>query len=145
MIQLLAVVVVSAASVAAQAVPVCMAVTADEAQSLLGPSAKRGKDPSGCDWSDGNKQLSVVRIGVASMFERARAGSAAKGSVQVEAGLGGTAFSAVPTAQHGGRAAIYVLKGDAVLVLDISGFAPGGAEERLPQMREVARKLFTKI
>jgi hypothetical protein len=130
---------------AAQTVPVCSAVTVDDARLLIGPAAKRSNDPSGCQWGAGNKQLNVLRIGVASMFERARTGSAAKGKVLAENGLGGSAFATLPTSDHGGRAAIYVLKGDGILVVDISGFPEGGAEERLPQMRDLARKLVPKL
>jgi len=145
MIRLLTVVLLTVSGLAGQAVPVCMAVTVDDARSIIGPSAKRSKDPSGCEWMAGEKQLNVVRIGVASMFERARTGSAEKGKVQTENGLGGTAFSAIPTSDHGGRAAIYVLKGDGVLVVDISGFPSGGAEQQLPQVRDLARKLLPRL
>jgi hypothetical protein len=145
MTRLLPVVLLTVAGLAGQAVPVCTAVTEDDARALIGPTAKRSKDPSGCEWSGGGKHLNVLRIGVASMFERARTGSAAKGKVQTENGLGGQAFSTIPTSDHGGRAAIYLLKGDGVLVVDISGFPAGGAEERLPQMRDLARKLVPKI
>jgi catechol 2,3-dioxygenase-like lactoylglutathione lyase family enzyme len=145
--KLLPVVLLTVGCLAGQAVPVCSAVSEDDARTLLGPSAKRTNDPSGCEWAEAGhkKQLNVVRIGVASMFERARAASAAKGTVQPENGLGGTAFSTIPSADHGGRAALYLLKGDGVLVVDISGFPAGGAEERLPQMRDLARKLVPKL
>jgi hypothetical protein len=145
MIKMLSVVLVTAAGLAAQAVPVCMAVTVDQARKLIGESAKRSKDPSGCQWGGDKGQLDVMRVGVASMFERARAGSAAKGKVQSENGLGGTAFSTIPTAEHGGRAAIYVLKGDAILVVDITGFPAGGAEAALPLLRDLARDLLPKL
>ena len=73
MITVFAVVLLTAECLAAQAVPVCSAVTVDDAKTLLGPSAKRTNDPSGCAWvvTGSQKQLNVVRIGVASMFERA--------------------------------------------------------------------------
>jgi hypothetical protein len=147
MIKVLSVVLLTIACLAGQAVPVCSAVTEGDARTLIGPSAKRSNDPSGCEWADAGrkKQLNVLRIGVASMFERARAGSAAKGKVQTETGLGGPSFSTIPSADHGGRAAIYLLKGDGVLVVDISGFPAGGAEELLPQMRDLARKLAPKL
>jgi hypothetical protein len=147
MIRLLTVVLLTVACLAGQAVPICSAVTQDDARTILGPSPKRTNDPSGCAWMDGDrkKEMNVGRIGVASMFERARAGSAAKGKTQAEDGLGGTAFSTIPSADHGGRAAIYLLKGSAVLVVDISGFPAGGAEERLPQMRDLVRKLAPKL
>lgn len=145
MIKILAIVVASFVSLKGEAVPVCMAVTDADAQSILGPSAKRSKDESGCQWGAGRKQINVVRIGVASMYERAQADGAEKGRNRVETGLGGTAFSTVPSADHGGRAAIYLKKGSAVLVVDVEGFAPGGAEERLAQMRDLVRKLVPKL
>jgi hypothetical protein len=91
------------------------------------------------------KQLSVARIGVASMFEAARADSVQKGTTKDESGLGGTAFSTVPNAHHGEEAFIYVVKGPAVLVLKIDGFEPGNAAQYLPQMRDLARKLVPKL
>ena len=147
MIKILAVGLVSFVYLKGETVPVCMAVTEDDARAILGPSAKRSKDPSGCQWADtGRKQqMNLVRIGVASMYERARVDSATKGKTQAESGLGNTAFSTVPSKDKGGRAAIYLLKGSAVLVVDIEGFAPGGAEARLPQMRDLVRKLVPKI
>ena len=147
MIKLLAGVLLTVACLAGEAVPVCSAVTADEARTVLGPSAKRTNDPSGCVWEDADhkKNMNVVRVGVATMFERARASSATKGKTQAENGLGGTAFSTIPSAGHGGRAAIYLLKESAILIVDIDGFPAGGAEDRLPQMRELARKLALKL
>lgn len=145
MIKILSVVLVSVAYLKAEAVPVCMAVTETDARAILGPSAKRSNDPSGCQWAKGGKEMNVVRIGVAGMYERARADSAATGKTQAENGLGGTAFSTVPSKNQGGRAAIYLLKGSAVLIVDIDGFAPGGAEERLPQVRDLVRKLVPKL
>jgi hypothetical protein len=147
MIKSLIIVLLTVGCLAAQAVPVCMAVTDDDARAVIGPTAKRTKDPSGCGWEDAGhkKQMNIARIGVASMFERARTGTAAEGRNQVETGLGGTAFSTIPTAHHGERAAIYVLGASSVLIVDIDGFAAGGAEERLPQMRILARKLVPKL
>lgn len=147
MIKILIVGLASFACLKAQAVPVCMAVTDADAQAILGASAKRSKDPSGCQWADAGrkKQMNVVLIGVASMYEAARADSARKGKTQAESGLGGTAFSTVPSDDHGGRAAIYLLKGSAVLVVDIEGFATGGAEAQLPQVRDLVRKLVPKL
>ena len=147
MVKILSIVVASFVCLKGEAVPVCMAVTDADARTILGPSAKRSKDESGCQWQDAGskRQMNVVRIGVASMYERAQADGAAKGRNRIETGLGGTAFSTVPSADHGGRAAIYLLKGSAVLVVDVEGFAPGGAEERLVQMRELVRKLVPKL
>ena len=147
MIQLLFIGLLTAGCLAAQAVPVCMAVTEDDARAVIGSTAKRSKDPSGCGWEDaGHKtRMNIARIGVVSMFERARTGTAAEGKNQTETGLGGTAFSTIPTAHHGERAAIYVLGASSVLVVDIDGFAAGGAEQRLPQMRDLARKLVPKL
>lgn len=146
MIKVMSLLLLGAPCLAGQAVPICSAVS-DDARTIVGPSGKRTKDPSGCQWADagGKKQLNVARIGVASMFERARSASAAKGKTQVENGLGGTAFATIPSANLGGRAAIYLLKGEAVLVVDIEGFPPAGAEERLPRMRDLVRKLVTKL
>ncbi len=147
MIKLLSGVLLTVACFAGEAVPVCSAVTVDDARTLLGPSAKRTNDPSGCAWQDAGRKkgMNVARIGVASMFERARVASATKGKTQAEDGLGGTAFATIPSSDHGGRAAIYLLKGSAVLVVDIEGFPAGGAEERLPQMRDLVRKLAPKL
>ncbi len=145
--RIFSVVVLTVASLGAEAVPVCSAVTEADAQAIIGPSAKRSNDPSGCEWAGAGskKQMNVVRIGVASMYERARADSAAKGKTQDENGLGGSAFSTIPSKDKGGRAAIYLLKGSAVLVVDISGFPAGGAEERLPQVRDLVRKLVPAL
>lgn len=147
MIKLLAIVLLTIACLAGQAVPVCSAVSEDDARSILGPSAKRSKDPSGCQWEDPGhkKQMNVVRVGVASMFERARADSAKTGTSKAETGLGGPAFSAIPSAHGGARAAIYLLKDSAVLIVDIDGFGAGGAEEHLPQVRDLVRKLASKL
>jgi hypothetical protein len=37
------------------------------------------------------------------------------------------------------------MKGPVILVVDIDGFAPGGAEERLPQVRDLVRRLVPKL
>ena len=147
MIKVFSVALLTAASLAGQAVPICSVVTVDDARALIGPTAKRTNDPSGCAWQDAGRKkgMNVARIGVASMFERARVASATKGKTQAEDGLGGTAFATIPSSDHGGRAAIYLLKGSAVLVVDIEGFPAGGAEERLPQMRDLVRKLAPKL
>jgi hypothetical protein len=146
MIQLLSVVLLTSACLAAEAVPVCLAVTENDARTLIGPSAKRTNDPSGCVWTDaGKKTINVARVGSSAAFESYRAHSARDGKTQNEEGLGGTAFSSIPTAHHGCRAAIYLMKGPAILVVDIDGFAPGGAEERLPQVRDLVRKLVPKL
>ena len=147
MIKILVVVLLTTPCLAGQAVPVCSAVSEDDARSILGPSAKRTKDPSACQWDEGGhgKQMNVARVGVASMFETARGSSARKGVSKEESGLGGAAFSTIPSAHKGGRAAIYLLKGQAVLVVDIDGFGPGGAESHLPQVRDLVRKLATKL
>lgn len=147
MIKFLSVAVLTVASLAAEAVPVCLAVTEDDARSLIGPSAKRTKDPSACGWSDagGKKQLNVARVGTPAPFESFRAHSVQEGKTQTESGLGGAAFSSIPSADHGSRAAIYLVNGPAILVVDIDGFAPGGAEEHLPQVRDLVRKLVPKL
>ena len=147
MIKVLSVALLTAASLAGQAVPICSVVTVDDARALLGPTAKRTNDPSGCGWVDADrkKQMNVVRVGSSAAFESYRAHSAREGKTQAENGLGGTAFSSIPSAHQGGRAAIYLLKGSAILVVDIDGFAPGGAEERLPQVRDLVRKLAPEL
>jgi hypothetical protein len=140
-------VLLSSACLHAEAIPICMEVTESEARTVLGPSAKRMNDPSGCAWKNtaDRKQMNVALIGVASMFERARADSDSKGTTKTEIGLGGSAFSAIPLAQHGERAAIYLLKGSSVLVVDIEGFGVGGAEAHLPQVRDLIRHLVGKL
>jgi hypothetical protein len=137
----------STAYLPAEAIPICMEVTESDARTVLGLSAKRMNDPSGCAWKNATdkKQMSVALIGVASMFERARADSGRKGTTKTETGLGGSAFSTIPSAQHGERAAIYLVKGSSVLVVDIDGFGVGGAEEHLPQVRDLIRKLVGKL
>jgi hypothetical protein len=145
MIKFLSVAVLTVASLAAEAVPVCLAVTEDDARSLIGSSAKRTKDPSACGWVNGQKQLNVARVGTPAPFESFRAHSAQEGKTQTESGLGGAAFSSIPSADHGSRAAIYLVKGPAILVIDIDGFEPGRAEEHLPQVRDLVRKLVPKL
>ena len=147
MIKLFSVALLTAASLAGQAVPICSAVTVDDARALLGPTAKRTNDPSGCVWVDADrkKQMNVARVGSSAAFESFRAHSAREGKTQAENGLGGTAFSSMSSTHKGGRAAIYLLKGPAILVVDIDGFAPGGAEERLPQVRDLVRKLAPRL
>jgi hypothetical protein len=147
MIKVFSVVLLTAASLAGQAVPICSMVTVDDARALIGPTAKRTNDPSGCVWVDADrkKQMNVARVGSSAAFESFRAHSAKEGKTQAENGLGGTGFSSIPTAHHGSRAAIYLMKGPVILVVDIDGFAPGGAEERLPQVRDLVRKLVPKL
>jgi hypothetical protein len=67
----------------------------------------------------------VTRVGSSAGFESYRAHSARDGKTQAENGFGGTAFSAIPTAHKGGRPAICHLKGTAILLVGIDGFAPG--------------------
>jgi len=129
---------------AGASVPVCMAVSEDDAKTILGPAARRMKDPSGCVWeaaANSKKQMNIVRVGVGSMFESARRDGAKKGATKDEKGLGGPAFSTIPAAHQGARAAVYMLKDSVVLIVDIEGFGPGGAEARLPQVRDLVRKL----
>jgi hypothetical protein len=146
MIKILSVALMTAAGLAAQAVAVCSAVTEDDARAVIGPSAKRTKDPSRCQWAEsGGKKMNVAIVGTAAPFESFRAHSVEEGKTQTENGLGGTAFSTIPSAHHGSRAAIYLVKGPAILVVDIDGFAPGGAEQQLPQVRELVRKLVSKL
>jgi uncharacterized protein (DUF1501 family) len=146
MIKLSAIVLLAITSLAAQ-VPVCMAVSEDDAKSLLGATAKRTKDPSGCGWEDSGhkKQLNVARIGVATMFEAARADSVQKGPTKDERSLGGTAFSTIPSMHRGTEAAIYLVKGPAMLIVTIDGFESGDAAQHLPQMRDLVRKLVPKL
>ena len=146
MIKLLAGLLLAATGFAAE-VPVCMAVAEADARTLLGPTAKRTRDPSGCGWEDAGhkKQLTVARIGVASMFEPARADSVQRGPTKDESGLDGTAFSSIPTKHKGEEAFIYLVKGNAILVLTIDGFESGDAEQHLPQMRDLVRKLVPKL
>lgn len=137
----------SANFLAAEAIPICMEVSESDARAILGPSAKRMNDPSGCGWEDAThkKRMNLALIGVAGMFERARADSTQKGATKTESGLGGNAFSTIPSAHHGERAAIYLLKGTSILVVDIDGFGTSGAEDHLPQVRELVRKLAGKF
>ena len=147
MIKLYSLMLLTVASVAGQAVPICSAVTVDDARALIGPTAKRTKDPSGCQWQEtgGSKKVDFVLVGSSAGFELYRAQSVKKGKTQTENGLGGTGFSSIPTDHHGSRAAIYLMKGPVILIVDIDGFAPGGAEARLPQVRDLVRKLVPKI
>ncbi len=146
MIKILAAVLLTITSLAGQ-VPVCMAVSEDDARTLLGAAAKRGKDPSGCGWEDSvhKKQLIIARIGVPAMFERARASYLQRGPTQDENGLGGTAFSSIPSAHKGTQALIYLVKGQAVLIVTIEDFEAGDAAQYLPQMRDLVRKLVPKL
>ena len=120
--------------------PVCSDVSAADASAVLGVPAIRIKDPSGCGWEDSThkKRLNVAYVNVAAMFEGARADSAKNGTMHDEKGLGIKAFSSVPTEDNGGRVALYCLKGSTVLILDLEA---EGAVTRLPQMREIMRKL----
>jgi hypothetical protein len=146
MIKLFSIALLTVAGLSAQGVPICMAVTVEDARDLIGPTAKRTKDPSGCQWQEtGGKKLNVMLVGSSAAFESYRAHSVKEGKTQSENGLGGTGFSSIPTDHHGSRAAIYLMKGPVILVVDIDGYAPGGAEERLPQVRDLVRKLVPKI
>jgi hypothetical protein len=147
MFKFFSIVLVSAACCVGEAVPVCSAVTQGDAQLIIGASAKRTNDPSECQWADagGKKKMNVARLGTSAAFESYRAHSAKAGKTSVENGLGGTAFSTIPSAHHGGRAAIYVVKGPAILVVDIDGFDDGAAEQRLPEVRDLVRKLVPKL
>lgn len=147
MIKLFSTVLLTVATLSAQAAPVCMAVTVDDARTLIGPTAKRTNDPSGCQWHEagGKKELNVALVGSSAAFESYRAHSLKDGKTQPENGLGGTGFSSIPTAHQGSRAAIYLMKGPVILVVDIDGFATGGAEGRLPQVRDLVRRLAAKL
>src|ERR1035437_4607788 len=147
MIKVFSVVLLTAASLAGQAVPICSVVTVDDARALIGPTAKRTNDPSGCVWREGNgqKRKNVAKVGSFAAFESYRAHSVKDGKTQTENGLGGTGFSSIPTDGRGSRAAIYLMKGPVILVGDIDGLAPRGAGERLPQVRDLVRKLVPKL
>ena len=147
MIKVSSVVLLTAASLAGQAVPICAVLTVEDARALIGPTAKRTNDPSGCQWKEagGTKALNLMLVGSSAAFESYRAHSVKDGKTQTENGLGGTGFSSIPTAHRGSRAAIYLMKGPVILVVDIDGFAPGGAEERLPQVRDLVRRLVPKL
>jgi hypothetical protein len=131
------------ASAAAQNVPVCASVSVADASAIMGVAAHRTRDPSGCAFEDAahKQQLNIAVIGVASMYERAHQQAPSDGKTQDEAGLGGPAFSTVPTSDHGDRIALYCLKQDKVLILDLSAT---GASARLTQMRDLMRKLPAK-
>jgi hypothetical protein len=143
MIKLLAIAALTVSTLPGQALTICSLVTTEDASAILGVAAKRTQDPSGCGWEDAThkNQLNVAYVTVAAMFERARADSSKKGKVEDEKGLGGPAFSSIPTASNGTKAAVYCLKGSTVLILDAE--APAAAS-RIPQMREVMRKLVPK-
>ncbi len=144
LIRLSVAVLLTAASLGAQSVPICTAVTVEDARTVIGPDAKRTRYPSGCQWQGtGGKKLNLVLVGSSAAFEMYRAHSVKEAKTQTENGLGGTGFSS--TAHNGARAAIYLMKGPVILLVDIDGFAPGGAEERLPQMRDLVRKLVPKL
>jgi hypothetical protein len=146
MIKSFAVVLLTITSLAGQ-VPVCMAVGEVDARTLLGATAKRTRDPSGCGWEDSGhkKKFNVARVGVASMYEAARADSVQKGPTKDESALGGTAFSTIPTSYKGTQASIYLVKGPAILILTIEDFESGDAAQYLPQMRDLVRKLVPKL
>jgi hypothetical protein len=132
------------ARLSSQKLSICSLVTAEDASSIMGTSAKKTKDPSGCGWVDatGKKELNVAYVNVPSMFEGARSGTAADGKTQDEAGLGAPAFSTVPTNDHGNRIALYSRKGSTVVILDLTA---EGAAGRLAQMRDVMRTLVAKL
>jgi hypothetical protein len=123
---------------------ICSLVTAADATTILGIPAKQTKDPSGCGWEDATHkhQLNVAYVMVPSMFARARSQSATEGKTQDEQGLGGPAFSTIPTSHEGTRIAVYCLKGSTVMILDLSA---DGAPDRLPQLRDVMRKVVAGI
>lgn len=131
------------ASLTAQNNPLCASVSTEDVTAILGASASRTHDPSGCAWEGAthNKVLNVAYVKSPAMFEAARAGTAAKGKTEDEKGLGGPAFSTVPTSHKGERIALYCLKGNSVLILDLD---EPGATARLPQMRDLMRKLSPK-
>jgi hypothetical protein len=146
MIKLLAVLLLTITSLAGQ-VPVCMAVNEVDARTLLGATAKRTKDPSGCGWEDSGhkKKFNVARVGVAAIYDAARADSVEKGPTKDEIGLGGRAFSSIPSSHNGTEACIYLVNGPAILILTIDGFESGDAAQYLPQMRDLVRKLVPKL
>lgn len=123
---------------------ICSLVTAADATTILGVAAKHTKDPSGCEWEDvtHKHQLDVAYVMVPSMFARARSTSATEGKTQDEQGLGGPAFSTIPSSHEGNRIAVYCLKGSTVMILDLSAV---GAPDRLPQLRDVMRKVVAGI
>jgi hypothetical protein len=84
----------------------------------------------------------VAYVMVPSMFDRARSESATKGKTQDEPGLGEKAFSTIPSKDKGNRIALYCIKGSTVLILDLE---EDGAAGRLPQMRDVMRKVVAKV
>ena len=138
-IQVFAIVALMAVSMTAQNNPLCASVSTEDATAIIGTSASRTHDPSGCAWDDAThkKVLNVAYVKSPSMFEGARAGTAAKGKNEDEKGLGGPAFSTVPTSHKGERVALYCLKGNSVLILDLD---EPGATGHLPQMRDLMRR-----
>ena len=141
--KLLVISALTVAGLAGQELSVCSLVTAADATAILGVSAKQTRDPSGCVWEDATHKmkLNIAYVNVPTMFESARVGSAKKGKVQDEKGLGGPAFSTSADAAKGGRVALYSLKQSTVLIVDLES---AGAADRLPQMRDVMRKLVPK-
>jgi len=123
---------------------ICSLVTAEDASSIFGNAAKKTRDPSGCGWDDAanKKSLNVAYVRVPSVFAGARSETATSGKNQDEAGLGGPAFSTIPSEYHGNRIALYCLKGSTVLILDLQA---DGAAGRLAQMRDVMRKVVAKL
>ena len=144
LLTLIVIAALTSTSLAAQALPICSTVSADDASSILGAPATKIKDPSGCGWEDAThqKRLNVAYVNVPSMFDGARTESATTGKTEDEAGLGEKAFSTIPTKDKGGRVAVYCLKGSTVLILDLE---ETGAAARLPQIREVMRKVAAKV
>lgn len=145
LLALFTITVLTSTSLAAQALPICSTVTAADASSILGVPATMTKDPSGCGWEDAthHKQLNVAYVNVPSMFDRARSKSVTTGKTQDEAGIGEKAFSTIPTKDKGGRIAVYcLLKGSTVLILDLT---EDGAAARLPQIREVMKKVVARV
>jgi len=131
------------AGLTGQAPSICSLVTAADATEILGVSAKQTRDPSGCGWEDATHKmnLNIAYVNVPTMFETARAGSARKGKVQDEKDIGGPAFSTSADAAKGNRVALYCLKQSTVMIVDLEST---GAVDRLPQMRNVMRKLAPK-
>src|ERR1035438_8775810 len=115
MMKVFSVVLLTVASLYGQAVPICVEVMVEDARALIGPTAKRTNDPSGCQWQEaGGKKLNLMLVGSSAAFELYRAQSVKEAKTQSENGLGGTAFSSVATAHHGSRAAIYLMKGPVI-------------------------------
>ena len=72
MIKLLSGVLLTVASLAGQAVPICSLVTVEDARTLIGPTAKRTNDPSVCEWREagGKKEMNVMRVGSSAALDR---------------------------------------------------------------------------